>query len=113
MNLKALALQVLEGKEEIKPTVKKSEFTPKLLTRKSLVKFTPQTWLTDNEEELREAGFTDRDIYGLGWYRGLADLNLWNKEDLRVELRGDQLCFTWHNGHNAITQTSRPENRQQ
>ena len=73
-----------------------------------------KTWLADNEDELKEAGFTDRDLYGLGWYRGLADVNLWKKKDLRVELRGDQLCFTWASETGQIiTQTARPENRLQ
>ena len=70
-------------------------------------------WIEDHEDELQEAGFTDRDLYGLGWYRGLADFLLWNKPGLRVELRGDQLCFTWQNQTGGrITQSCRPEQPQ-
>ena len=54
-------------------------------------------WLKNNAAELKEAEFTDRDIQGQGWFVGLVDLNLLNKPGLRVELRGDQLCFTWQN----------------
>jgi hypothetical protein len=128
MNLKALALQVLEGKAEIKPTVKISEITPKLLTRKSLVKFTPvklgnphnkkqtippgNTWLKDHAEELKAAGFTQKDIYNRPWPVGESNLNLWNKEGLRVELRGGELCYTWVNETGRqITQRSSPERR--
>ena len=42
-----------------------------------------------------QAGFIKRDLYGLDWYQGITDLKLWKKENILVELQGDQLCFTW------------------
>jgi hypothetical protein len=68
------------------------------------------TWLKDHAEELRAAGFCHKDLYNNTWPVGVADLNLWNKPGLRVELRGDQLCFTWTNQTGGrITQSCRPE----
>lgn len=129
MDLKSLALLVLERKQERKPQGNTGEKERKLQPLKLVEKFPtkiteidrPQiepvkvaqchnnTWLDANHDELKKAGFTDRDIYGQGWFTGLADLHLWQIENLKVELRGDQLCFTWNNGYTEIKQTCRPD----
>lgn len=77
-------------------------------TNSNLEKLEKTTWLEDYANDLHAAGFADRDINGQGWFMGLEDLPIWQIENLVVELRGNELCLTWHNGHSEITQTARP-----
>ena len=67
-------------------------------------------WLKEHAEDLRAAGYTDRDLFNDRWPIGLAFLKVWNRPGLTVKLHGEVLCFSWleTNGQ-PVTQTARPE----
>ena len=71
-----------------------------------------QTWIENNLQELQSSGFTEKDIFHRYWPTGIANLNLWQKPDLEVQLKPGQLSFSWRNLHGkTIYQKSKPERK--
>lgn len=96
MNLKELALQVLNGKPTRKPSGNQREKSRKLSPSKKHKKF-PTTlwhWVNENKETLKAMGFTEKDLFNESLPFGIAHLKR-DKKNLVIKIIGQTLSISW------------------
>ena len=64
-------------------------------------------WIRKHRKELEKAGYDEKELHS--HILALATLQVWNNPDVKVEMRGPMILFSWNTPQgNRIVQTFQP-----